>query len=97
MTHNTKVYHKQGGDELVVADGGKITVETGGTIETPEGVFVAVEFDEDYFEINDGVVTLKAEIAALLDIVAAIPDADPEVDHEVYLSEGKLVVSHDNL
>jgi hypothetical protein len=27
---NTKVYHKQGGDELVVATGGKITVESGG-------------------------------------------------------------------
>lgn len=29
---NTKVYIKQGGDELVVASGGKVTIETGGTI-----------------------------------------------------------------
>jgi hypothetical protein len=28
-----KVYRKHGGDELVIADGGKITVESGGTIE----------------------------------------------------------------
>ena len=32
-TYNPKVYRKQGGDELVVASGGKISVETGGTIE----------------------------------------------------------------
>ena len=29
---NTKVYRKQGGDELVVASGGKITVEDGASI-----------------------------------------------------------------
>jgi hypothetical protein len=33
MTYQTKVYIKQGGEELVVASGGKITVESGGTIE----------------------------------------------------------------
>jgi len=33
MTHNTKVYRKQGGAEMVVASGGKITVEAGGSIE----------------------------------------------------------------
>lgn len=31
-SYGPKVYHKQGGDELVVASGGAITVETGGTI-----------------------------------------------------------------
>lgn len=31
-TYGPKVYHKQGGDELVVASGGAITVEAGGTI-----------------------------------------------------------------
>jgi hypothetical protein len=30
-TVNTKIYHKQGGDELVVASGGTITVESSGT------------------------------------------------------------------
>lgn len=32
-TYQPKVYRKQGGDELVVASGGKINVESGGTIE----------------------------------------------------------------
>ena len=31
-TYQPKVYEKQGGDELVVASGGKITVESGGAI-----------------------------------------------------------------
>lgn len=31
-SYNTKVYIKQGGDELVVASGGKITLESGGLI-----------------------------------------------------------------
>ena len=31
-TYTTKVYLKQGGDELVVASGGKINIESGGKI-----------------------------------------------------------------
>ena len=33
MGYNAKVYRAQGGDELVVASGGKISIETGGDIE----------------------------------------------------------------
>jgi hypothetical protein len=36
-TYQSKVYKKQGGDELVVANGGKITVEAGGTIDVSAG------------------------------------------------------------
>jgi len=32
MSYSTKVYNKHGGDEMVVASGGAITVETGGEI-----------------------------------------------------------------
>lgn len=32
MSYNTKVYFVQGGDEMVVASGGKITVQPGGSI-----------------------------------------------------------------
>ena len=38
-TYSTKVYTKQGGEELVVASGGSITVESGGTL-TVAGVTV---------------------------------------------------------
>lgn len=33
MSYAPKVYRKQGGDEMVVASGGKITAEAGGTIQ----------------------------------------------------------------
>ncbi len=36
-TYQPKVYRKQGGDELVVASGGKITVESGGEIAIDSG------------------------------------------------------------
>ncbi len=36
-SYQPKVYRKQGGDELVVASGGKITVESGGEIEVQSG------------------------------------------------------------
>ncbi|MFC3206871.1 hypothetical protein [Aquamicrobium soli] len=32
---NTKVYRKPGGDEMVVASGGKITIQAGGVIILP--------------------------------------------------------------
>ena len=35
--YQPKVYRKQGGDEFVVADGGKFTVESGGTLELKSG------------------------------------------------------------
>lgn len=37
-TYQPLVYRKQGGSEFVVASGGKITVESGGTVETSAGV-----------------------------------------------------------
>jgi len=32
MSYNAKVYQKQGGEQLVVASGGSIKIETGGSI-----------------------------------------------------------------
>ena len=37
MTYQPKVYRKQGGDEIVVASGGKLTVESGGELELQAG------------------------------------------------------------
>ena len=42
-TYGPKVYHKQGGDEEVVASGGQITVESGGEIEIESGGTIEVE------------------------------------------------------
>lgn len=36
-TYTTKVYRKQGGDELVVASGGKVIIESGGAVEAADG------------------------------------------------------------
>ena len=41
-TYGPKVYHKQGGDEEVVASGGKITVESGGEIDLQDGAKITV-------------------------------------------------------
>jgi hypothetical protein len=41
-TYQSKVYRKQCGDELVVADGGKITVESGGEIEAKSGAIMSL-------------------------------------------------------
>lgn len=35
MSYNTKVQRKQGGDELTVKSGGRITIENGGAIILP--------------------------------------------------------------
>ena len=41
MTYNASVHLTQGGDELVVADGGSITVEAGGQIILADGAILA--------------------------------------------------------
>ena len=41
-TYQAKVYHKQGGDEEVVASGGQITVESGGAIDVESGGYLKI-------------------------------------------------------
>jgi len=41
-TYGPKVYHKQGGDEQVIADGGKISVESGGIINFESGASLQI-------------------------------------------------------
>lgn len=55
-TYGPKVYHKQGGDELVVKSGGAITVESGGSL-TVAGVTV----DENTLAM-DGVTATATEL-----------------------------------
>lgn len=54
-TYKPAVYRKQGGDELVVASGGKITVESGGAIETSAGVGAKNGATVGVTEYGDGI------------------------------------------
>lgn len=58
--YQPKVYKKQGGDELVVANGGVITVESGGTL-TVAGVTV----NEDTLVSSTAVMTKGAGVSAM--------------------------------
>lgn len=89
----TKVYRAVGGNELVVENGGKITLKPGSTLENAGDFFTSVTFDADYFAVSDGEVTLKVEVAALLTTIENIPTADPEVSGQVWNDGGVLKVS----
>jgi hypothetical protein len=62
------VYRKQGGNELVVASGGKITVESGGIIEYQSGAFptqaVTVMTTTSGTITNNGLTTIGTTIAS---------------------------------
>lgn len=71
MGYQPKVYRKQGGDEQVVADGGKITIESGGTLELKSGwvfsgsglataVADGLGASQSYTKTTDGAQTLLA-------------------------------------
>jgi hypothetical protein len=89
--YTTKVYKALGGNELVVDSGGKITMKPGSTLDIEGEIVQSITFDEDYFTINDGEVTLKTEIAALLTIVAGIPDTDPADDGVSIWNDGGVL------
>jgi len=91
--YSTKVYRAIGGDELVVESGGKVTLKAGSTLENAGDFFTSVAFDENYFTVADGEVTLKTEVAALLTLVENIPTADPDVSGQVWNDGGVLKVS----
>ena len=89
-----KVYRAERGSKLVVASGGSIEVQAGGEIDMEGEILQSVEFDTDYFTVTEGVVTLKAEVAALIEFVADIPTADPEDDGvTIWNDNGVLKVS----
>jgi hypothetical protein len=67
---NTKVYRKQGGDEVVVASGGKITIESGGEFKIGDVDFATILASIPTTDQNDGVTlwndsgTLKVSTSA---------------------------------
>jgi hypothetical protein len=88
--YSTKVYRAIGGDEIVVENGGKITLKTGATLTNDGDFFTSVTFDADYFTVTDGEVTLKADKAALLTIVGNIPTTDPADGASIWNDSGVL-------
>lgn len=76
MTYNTKVYTKQGGDEMVVASGGAITVESGGSL-TVAGVTV----DSSTLALNG----LTATAAELNDSFIHLDIADGSAEAVYYV------------
>ncbi len=67
-TYQSKIYEKQGGEELVVASGGKITVEAGGEIDVSAGTLTP-----GTTAIADGAVTM----AKLASAAVTLPKMDP--------------------
>jgi hypothetical protein len=75
-SYQPKVYRRQGGDEFVVASGGAITVETGGSL-TVAGVTI----DENTLALDD----LTASAAELNEQVLTLDIADGSADATYYL------------
>lgn len=81
MGQNTKVYRKQGGAELVVANGGKITIEAGGSIENSGTTYVVTDPDNSTVEVNSGTLRIKpgGVVAASLGVTAGTAAASKAV------------------
>ena len=63
-TYIPKVYHKQGGDDLIIASGGTETVESGGTIAVESGGKITVAAG-GLVEYASGTVTLVSDAGTL--------------------------------
>lgn len=75
MAYNAKVYRKQGGDELIVEDGGKITVEQGGQIDLDGDAYVVVIGSQDALadlDLTASDTYAKTELQGVADKVDAI-------------------------
>jgi hypothetical protein len=83
MGYQTKVYRKQGGDEFVVADGGKITVESGGEIEIESGATLTI--------VDGG---LETPDLALAEGNIAVGDSDGEGSALDASGDGKILVGN---
>ncbi len=52
MTYQPKTYRKQGGDEFVIAAGGKLTLEAGASVELPGGAALPVVLTVDIADLS---------------------------------------------
>ena len=82
-TYQPKVYRKQGGEELVVADGGKILVESGGTIEVESGGIMSII--DGAFAVGDLALTTGSLILGAAGKGAAL---DMKADGAILIGNG---------
>lgn len=66
MSYMPKVYRRQGGDELVVADGGKVEVQDGGAVLSP----IRIVTTSPTLDASESGLTIMADAA---DLVVALP------------------------
>jgi len=82
-TYQPAVYRKQGGEELVVADGGKILVESGGTIEVESGGTMTIA--DGAFAVGDLALTTGSIIIGAASKGSAL---DAKGDGEILIGNG---------
>ena len=82
-TYQSKVYRKNGGEELVVADGGKILVESGGTIEVESGGIMSII--DGAFAVGDLALTTGSLILGAAGKGAAL---DMKADGAILIGNG---------
>jgi len=86
MSYQSKVYRKQGGEELIVASGGKVAVESGGEIDVESGGALKIagtEMTASAAELNaaaSGYTTAEALVGIM---AAGVADADHADDTSV--------------
>lgn len=90
-TYQPKVYRKQGGDEWVVASGGKITVEDGGEIDMSRHVALA-DANATIDAANSGKVHTIANVSA--DRTFTLPPAEEGLDF-LFVAEVGAADGHD--
>jgi len=81
--YQSKVYRKQGGEELVVADGGKILVESGGTIEVESGGTMTIA--DGAFAVGDLALTTGSVIIGAASKGSAL---DMKADGAILIGNG---------
>lgn len=78
-TYQPGVYRKQGGNELVVASGGKITVESGGGVDLGGGTPKRIVWGQSTtVAASDTIVTGLGTLVAVIACLNDDPSDDPE-------------------
>lgn len=94
-TYQTKIYEKQGGEEIVVASGGTITVESGGTINVKSGA--AFQNDGTPMDLSAGIATSTTSSTAELNILTGCTATAAELNMAADSSANTELVTTTNV